>query len=412
MKKLVLTLGICLAATVCFGQKKNVADALKIAKDPKGNIEDARSKIKEALTNAETKDDPKTWFTAGQIENLQFDKENTKQILGQQPNEAVMYTALYNIYPYFEKAFEMDLKPDAKGKVKPKYVKDMKSILKANLIYFMNGGIYYNDNNNNKKTFEFFDQYVTISDSPLMKYGETASVPAAIDSNYIYAVYYAFRFVTELDDYETIINTIKRGTKQEFQQDVAYQYLAQAYQNAGDIENYKKTLVDGLSLFPNEPFFLINMVNIYIESDEHDKALNNTLKAIQVDPDNAQLYNVAGFIHEKIGEKDKDYSKAEEFWLKSIALDSEYEEPYANLGRIYFNQAVAQLEIANEIADVRKYNEEVEKAKTFFRKAQPFYEKAFQLNSKPIDTKIALRNIYYHLGMGDKFAEIDALMEQ
>ena len=412
MKKLVLTLGICLVAAVCFGQKKNVADALRIAKDPKGNIEEARTKIKEALTNAETKDDPKTWFTAGQIENLQFDRENTKQILGQQPNEPVMYSALIAIFPYFEKAFDMDLKPDAKGKVKPKYAKDMKSIMKANLVYFMNGGIYYYENNNNKKAFEFFDQYVTISDSPLMKYGDAPNTVAPVDSNYLYAVSYSAIFVTETGDNDLALKTMLRATKHDFKQNDAYQLLAQTYQNAGDTENYKKTLVDGISLFPNETFFLFHLINIYIESNEPEKALTNTLKALQNDPENAQLLNAAGFIYEKTGEKDKDISKAEEYYLKSISIDSEYEEPQANLGRIYFNQAVAQLEIANEIADVRKYNEEVEKAKVFFRKAQPFYEKAFQLNPQPLDTKIALRNIYYHLGMGDKFAEIDALMEQ
>jgi tetratricopeptide (TPR) repeat protein len=323
-----------------------------------------------------------------------------------------MYTALIAIFPYFEKAFDMDLKPDAKGKVKPKYAKDMKSIMKANLVYFMNGGIYYNDENNNKKAFEFFDQYVNISDSPLLKYGEAANVTAPVDSNYIYAVYYSAIFAAQMDDKEITIAKLTRATKQEFKQNEAFQYLAETYKLADDMENYKKTLTDGLSLFPNEAFFLINMVNIYIESDEHDKALANTLRALQNDPENAQLYNVAGFIYEKIGEKDKDVSKAEEYFLKSIALDGEYEDPQANLGRIYFNQAVAQLEIANEIADVRKYNEEVEKAKTYFRKAQPFYEKAFQLNQTPIDTKIALRNIYYHLGMGDKLAEIEKLMEQ
>ena len=42
---------------------------------------------------------------------------------GQQPNEPVMYEALYGILPYFRKAYELDQLPNEKGKVKPKYTK-------------------------------------------------------------------------------------------------------------------------------------------------------------------------------------------------------------------------------------------------------------------------------------------------
>ena len=81
-----------------------------------------------ALENPETKDDAKTWYVAGFIEDQQFNAERAKQILGQQPNEPVMYEALYGILPYFQKAYELDQLPNEKGKVKPKYTKDIKSI--------------------------------------------------------------------------------------------------------------------------------------------------------------------------------------------------------------------------------------------------------------------------------------------
>lgn len=44
-----------------------------------------------------------------------------------------MYEALYGILPYFQKAYELDQLPNEKGKVKPKYTKDIKSILSANM---------------------------------------------------------------------------------------------------------------------------------------------------------------------------------------------------------------------------------------------------------------------------------------
>ena len=128
MKKLVFTLGLCLVATVSFGQKKAVSEALKLAKDAKPNFTEAKSLISGALENAETKNDAKTWYIAGQIESLQFDSENTKEILGQVPNDAIKYSALIKVYPFFLKSYELDNLPDAKGKVKPKHTKDIKAM--------------------------------------------------------------------------------------------------------------------------------------------------------------------------------------------------------------------------------------------------------------------------------------------
>ena len=108
MKKVLFTLALCVAATASFAQKKAVSEAQSIAKGQNPDFSEARTLIKGALENAETKDDAKTWFVAGQIEDQQFSNERTKQVLGQQPNEPVMYDALYAILPYFEKAVVLD----------------------------------------------------------------------------------------------------------------------------------------------------------------------------------------------------------------------------------------------------------------------------------------------------------------
>ena len=44
---------------------------------------------------------------------------------------------------YFQKAYELDQLPNEKGKVKPKYTKDIKSILSANHVYLFNGCLLY-----------------------------------------------------------------------------------------------------------------------------------------------------------------------------------------------------------------------------------------------------------------------------
>jgi tetratricopeptide (TPR) repeat protein len=408
MKKLGLTLGLCLIASVSFGQKKAVSEALKLAKDSKPNFAEARTNIKGALEHDETKNDAKTWYTAGQIEDLQFTVENTKQMIGQQPNEAVMYDALMNVYPYFKKAYELDNLPDAKGKIKPKYTKDIRSTLKANLAYYLNGGAYFFEQKDYKKSFDFFDQYIEIADSKLMKEGAKPEAETAlVDSTYIFANYYAAIAASQLNDHSIAIEAMKRASKIDYKRNDMLQYLAEEYKNLNDTLNFQKTLEEGLSIYPKEPYFILNLVSIYINAGQNDKAIEYINTAIVNDPTNAQLYDVAGRVYES---GLKDYAKAEESFLKAIELDGENADSQSNLGRIYFNRGVTQLDEANNIADVKKYNEEKEKAKELFRKALPYFEKAYQLNPDASDNKIALRSIYYNLDMGDKFKEINSIM--
>ena len=105
MKKTVLTTVFFLfAASITFGQKKAVKAAANEIKGATPNIAEARTIIKDALTDPESAEMAETWYVAGSIENKQFDMERTNEMLGKQPNEAVMYAALDAILPYFEKS--------------------------------------------------------------------------------------------------------------------------------------------------------------------------------------------------------------------------------------------------------------------------------------------------------------------
>ncbi|MDR1120080.1 MAG: hypothetical protein LBM08_04105 [Dysgonamonadaceae bacterium] len=409
MKKLGLTLGLCLIAAVSFGQKKAISEALKLAKDAKPNFAEARAKIKGALEHEETKNDARTWYVAGQIEDLQFTAENTKLMMGQQPDEASMYGALINIYPYFKKAYELDNLPDEKGKIKPKFTKDIRSTLKANMAYYLNGGAYASEQGDYKKFYDFFNQYIEIADSKLMKEGVKSGSENTVDSTYIFANYYAAIAASQLGDPAVTIEAMKRASKIDYKRNDMLQYLAEEYKNIGDTLNFLKTLEEGLAIYPKESFFTLNLIHVYIITGQNDKAIEYINAAIINEPTNAQLYDVAGRVYET---GPKDYAKAEEYFLKSIAIDGENAESQSNLGRIYFNQGVTQLDEANNIADVKKYNEEKEKAKDLFRKALPHFEKAYQLNPEASDNKMALRSIYYNLDMGDKYEEIDKVMNE
>lgn len=408
MKRILLTAALCVAVSASFAQKKAVKQAQGLVKGTSveaSAYDEARTLIKGAMENEETKNDPQTWYVAGFIEDQQFSNERTKQMLGQTVDEPKMYTALGSILPYFEKAYELDQLPNAKGKIKPKYTKDIKSTLSANHIYYINGGAYYFDQKDYQKAYDFFQQYLAISDHPMFKDTPTA----ARDSNFMTVQFYAAVAATQLNDSQKAIAALERAKNTEFRQNDVYQYLCYEYEQAKDTMNLEKTLKEGMEKFPQESYYLLNLINNYIYSNRSQEAVEYLNVAIQNDPNNAQLYTVLGRVYET---GLKDYAKAEEYFIKAIGLDPEKADSQANLGRIYYNQGVNKLSEANSINDSQKYQEEAAKAKALFEKALPYFEKAHQLDPEDRDCMTALRGIYYNLNMGDKFDAIEAEMNQ
>ena len=408
MKRVLLTVALCVAASASFAQKKVVNEAQSIAKGRNADFGEARTLIKGALENPETKDDAKTWYVAGFIEDQQFNAERAKQILGQQPNEPVMYEALYGILPYFQKAYELDQLPNEKGKVKPKYTKDIKSILSANHVYLFNGGAYYFDKQEYKKAYDFFNQYVEISELPMFAGTQTAEK----DSTFMTVQFYAAAAASLAKDSRLAIAALERAKNTPYRQYDVYQYLCYEYgeaRTAQDSVMLEKTFEEGMQVFPDSAFFLNNLINTYIYSNRNEKALEMLNVAIQKNPNDANLYNVMGRVYET---GLKDYANAEKNFQIALEKDPNLTDALSNIGRIYYNQGVNKLSEANMINDSKKYQEELSMAKDLFKKALPYYKKAHEAEPEKMDNMIALRGIYYNLNMGPELEAIEAEMNK
>lgn len=408
MKRVLLTVALCVAASASFAQKKVVNEAQSIAKGSNADFGEARTLIKGALENPETKNDAKTWYVAGFIEDQQFNAERAKQILGQQPNEPVMYEALYGILPYFQKAYELDQLPNEKGKVKPKFTKDIQSILSANHVYLFNGGAYYFDKQEYKKAYDFFNQYVEISELPMFAGTQTAEK----DSTFMTVQFYAAAAASLTKDSKLAIAALERAKKTPYRQYDVYQYLCYEYgeaKTAQDSLMLEKTFEEGMQIFPDSAFFLNNLINTYIYSNRNEKAVEMLNVAIQKNPNDANLYNVMGRVYET-GLKDND--NAEKYFKTALEKDPNLTDALSNIGRIYYNQGVNKLSEANMINDSKKYQEELGLAKELFKKALPYYKKAHEADPGKMDNMIALRGIYYNLNMGPELEAIEAEMNK
>ena len=404
MKRLVFTLAMSLIVCLSFGQKKVVSSAKNEIKGKNPDVVEARRLIKEALANPETENQAETWFVAGQIENKQLDLENTKEILGQQPNQELMYTALSNILPYFEKAYQLDQTPDEKGKVKPQHSKDIKSIMKANRAQYLNAGLYYYNKNDYQKAFENFKMFVDMPNLPMMK-GESFPV-AEGDSTEMQVRYYAGLAAAMILNHQEAIAIFDRIKDDGFEGSDIYQRLAYEYNQVGDSLSMVKTLNEGLAKYPDEDYFLTSLINVNLNAGNTAQAASYLIEGIAKKPNNAPYYDVLGQVYESDG----DFDKAIQNLKKALELDPENADFLSHLGRIYYNLGVEARAKADEnTADSKQYEQELQKSKEYFQEAMPVFEKAFEINPDDSNTIYALRSIYYNLNMGKEFEKMDAI---
>jgi len=181
-----------------------------------------------------------------------------------------------------------------------------------------------------------------------------------------------------------------------------YARLSDDYSQLKDTVNMLRLFKAGAQKFPEESYYVRSLINYYINQNKMDEALSWINAAIDLDQKSAVLWNVKGRIMES-----KNIEEAKACYQKSIDLDPNFAEALGNLGRIYYNKAVEELDRINAIRDDKKYKAEKLKLKTTFETPRPYFEKAYSINPNERDYVIALRGIYYNLGMDAQYQEMD-----
>ena len=392
-RKVTLVLLVLMSA-LTFGcaQTSNVRGADRLSDGSKPNYPEARNLIKQAIENPETKDDPKTWYTAGLIEERAFTGENQKSLKGEPQDLPNMYAALLAMHEYYQKTYEIDHQPNDKGKVRPKFEKKISKAYEDNLLYYINAGGYYMEQKDFKNALKAFQAFREIKRSPLFE-GEKIAQP---DSNSMMVDFFAIITAYQAGDKQLAIKYGEELKGNGYRQNEVYQILAQTYIEEGDTANYITTMQEGLKLFPKEPYYSVNLINTYIVQNKYDEARTFLAQAIELNPENPQLYDVRGKLYEESNEEE-----AIKWFSKALEVDPNYVESLCNIGRIYYNKAV-------EVSDKEEGGMAAAQKKrtALLNKALPYLQKAYSIN--PDASYYLLGNIYYALGDNAKYEEIQA----
>ena len=409
MKKTLVLAALVLISAGCFAQKANVKKAKNLALQESPDFSGARASINEALQNEETKDLADTWYTAGLIGYQELSKENEKTYLGQARDEKRAGEAVVESFDYWMQAANLAGQKvlDKKGNEVLADKKTYALLQKKVLEYYKNQelvkyGIYLNDQRDFATAYNVFQRHLSIPELPLMQ-DEKLQKDMPKDTIYDQYKYYTAIFAIQAEMHPEAIAVLEEMKDGNYEAITVNQFLYQEYVNVKDTANYVRVLQDAVARFPQEPWFLQNLINHYIFSGQEQEAINYLDEAIAREPNVAQYHLIKG----NLNENQKNYEAALADFDRALAIEPTMADAEAGKGRVYYNQAVKMNEDAALIADAKEYKKALEAMNAMFRQSLPFFEKAHELAPDNRDYMITLRGLYYRFDMTDKYNAIN-----
>ena len=163
-------------------------------------------------------------------------------------------------------------------------------------------------------------------------------------------------------------------------------------------DEFLAALKEGLEKFPNDNYFVGNMIDYYTNNNQYDEAVSYIDAQIAKNPNNDYFYFVKGYLYQT----QKKYEEADQAYAKSVAMNpnSAQAQSYAGLNLCQEAIALGEDETVSEAT-----------LEALYKRALPYYEKAREL--APDDKTLWLNGLYtcyYRLNMTEKAAEIEKLM--
>ncbi len=416
MKKSMFLAALVLISASCFAQKN---PALKKAKSYMNaetpDFGAARAAIAEAL---EAEPTAETYFQAGLIGYRQVERENNNQLMGLAPDVAAIGEAVEESYEYWLKADELaQVLTEKKGKQVPTDPKMRGKIAKMMLSYYKGHELlrvgeliryasYLSENRDYAGAYKAFKMHTDIPDLVMMQ-NEKLQRDMPRDTTYYLYKYYAARFAAQAEMHSEAVEILEQMKDGDYEAIEVNQYLFVEYMALKDTAKAVAALQAAVARFPQEPWFLQNLINHYIFSGQEQTAIDYLAQAIEREPNVAQYHLIKGTLDENQG----NHEAALVDFDNALAIDPNLAEAMAGKGRVYYNQAVKLNQEATLINDNKEYKKALDEMTEVFRKSLPFFEKAHELDPKDRDYILTLKGLYYRFGMEDKEQEMREKLE-
>lgn len=370
-----------------YAQPSNVVSAWNYLKS--GELDKAKNMIDPAITHEKTKSWSKTWYYRGLIYYSMYGNKDYGKL---DPNP------LQVAYESFKKSLEIEPKGD--------YADDIKLQMKKLTIQFFNAGL----GEFGKKNYD-------------MALSDFANV-LAIDPTDTVAILNSAITATRAGKIQIATDFYNKLIQMNYNDSKVYGTLANIYIQQKDTAKYFEVIEQGRKHYPDSLDLLKLEINYFLITKKSDQAIDRINAALQKSPKDQILWFALGNIYDKLAsdnyesgkttQQEENFTKAENAYKKAIEIKADYFDAYFDLGAMYFNLAAAMIKKANDIdpSNIKAYNEAKAKFDDKLKQAQPYLEKALELQPKDEGTLSSLKQLYAHLGMTDKSNEMKKRLDE
>lgn len=407
MKKLVLSVAMATLMSGAFAQKSNLSQTKNALYEP-ADLVKAKNAIEPALTNAETKDLAETHYLAGQVYFKTVQAESNKKLLGETPNQGLQRECVVKAIDEYLVAYDLDQKPNEKGKIKPKYQKEIEKNLKTLSNSLVEIGYDAYSSKDYKSTVAIWGKYIDLPKSNPQMFGEIAK-DSLYDDMRFYAINAAMLDESLTDKGIELMEEFKTSGHKDAE--TAAQWLYKTYaDNKKDDTKAVRTLKECAKIFPNSNFFTANLINYYIKNNQANEAIKYLDEAIAQNPKDPQYYVVKGNTLVDLKKYD-DAIKAYNDVINGVEPNNA--AAHQGIGLVYISKAT---EIQSEaealpLNQKAKYNAKKAEAKEMFKKAIDPLEKSRKINPNDLGTLNLLQSVYMTLNMGKEAQEVKKAMD-
>lgn len=412
MRKTLLMAALVLISAGCMAQKANVNKAKSLILSETPDYDQARQLIGAALANDETKNQANTWYVAGLIGYQQNVQANRMALLNQPLDQDQVGQAIMESYDYWVKADEIAMTPTLNKKGREVVdTKTRNNIVKKMLEYYQNQefikyGVHLNEQRDFKGAYNVFMRHLKMRDLPMMQEDKLQSQMPK-DTIYEQYEYYAALFAIQAKMHNEAIAVLEDLKKGEFEAIAVNQFLYQEYmEEVKDTVNAVRELQEAMVRFPQEPWFLQNLINYYIFSKQEDKAIEYLNQAIEREPGVAEYHLIKGNLSANQGNN----AEALTEYDQALEINPMLAEAHAGKGRVHYNEASKIIEEATYIQDAKAYKAALNKASDKLKESLPFFEKALEVAPDNREYMVILKGIYYRLHMDDKYEAMQDML--
>lgn len=381
MKRLAVFFLCMTVITFVHAQKANVQSAFNYLKYDQ--LDKAKEAIDAAVKNESTMNSEKAWYYRGLVYEQINEERDKFGGLDQNPLKAA--------YDSYNKALQVAPKGD--------FTEEINVRLKAIGVSYMKKGI---EEFNAKK---FPDAVASF---------ETALTIIPNDTNILFNTGLA---ADKAGDYAKAVTYYTKVNDWNPKDLKVYGLLVNALKAKGDTARALEVINNGRKNFPDDLELLLSEINIYLVQGKSQEVIDLLKEAIKKSPKNESLYFALGTTYDNLSgakngnqnaQSSEYMTNAEAAYKNAIELKPDYFEANYNLGALYFNQGAEIANKANKLplSAQKEFTEAQKQFKEKFSQAQPYFEKALQINPNDPGTLLSLRELYAKTNQMDKSAEM------